>query len=156
MNPIIFYSSFCPHSAALIQDIKAKKLDLSLFEFFDVSRQGSIPSYVKRVPMMVLQGYVYVDDELTNFFNPVDAPRASIDEKMSTNTGDTKDTFLNHSGLNAFNDETLSLLCETAELEMSDSIKERRGEIDFSAAPELMDLPLCLPMPTKKSDERLQ
>lgn len=131
----------------LINDIQSAGLS-DRFTFFDVSRQRGRPASVDRVPMLVHDGRMYVDDDLFALFAPqapdIHDPRvrlqAGVSSGASTSQGDVIE-------LAAYNEE-MGCLCAHDDLGPLD---QNSSALDMNAPVELMVLEECEPMPGAKA-----
>ena len=146
-SSVLFLSSACPHSMALLNDIQNAGLS-DRFTFFDVSKQKGRPAWVDRVPMLYHQGKAYVDDDLFALFAPpapdIHDPRVRLQQASAggVSEGDVVD-------LPAYNEVcVLGGLCSHEALGPLD---QNSGALDMDAPVELMVLEECEPMPSGKN-----
>lgn len=142
-SSILYMSSACQHSMGLMNDIHGAGL-ADRFTFFDISRQRGRPAYVDRVPMLVHDGRMYVDDDLFALFSApspdVHDPRTRL--QASTNGASTS-TEGEFAELAAYN-EGVGGFCAHDDLGPLD---QDSAALDMNAPVDLMVLEECEPMP---------
>lgn len=156
MSSVLYISSACQHSMALLNDIHSAGI-ANRFTFFDVSKQRGRPKYVDRVPMLIHEGRMYVDDDLFALFAPpvpdIHDPRVRLQQTASpsgaspsgasTSAGDYGELAAYNEGVGA-----LDGLCGHDALGLIDMDS---SPLDMNAPVELMDLQECEPLPSGKN-----
>ena len=64
----LYVSARCPHSKQIVDELRAKGvLDSYHVVTLENTRKSMLPTYVDRVPLLVLDGRILTDDELFDF-----------------------------------------------------------------------------------------
>jgi hypothetical protein len=182
MQTVLYYSHHCPNSVTLTALMRDSGFDLARIKLHNISTQPGKPPWLTKVPLLVANNRVYIDDDLFALFAPPAAttpplaeepagqqeldphdPRARLSGATSAMGTDRQATSLpmrssvsdasgNFMELDAYNHDAMGMLCGKDSL---GPLQEKDDVMDFKAAPTLMNLPDCAPMPSNKADKAL-
>ena len=72
-GPVLYFSSYCSNSKRLLDKIRAN-FEVNKITFFDISSQRGKPAWVKKIPVLSIQGHIqgktYIGNELFGLFDP--------------------------------------------------------------------------------------